>query len=289
MATGGGILTVNLEKEDQTALPGINMYLFTPAGSYLGLTDQSDGSGAVSFAVPSGTYKVRADYMGYQFWTAELAVSADRVSTLSIAHQDVITTVNRDLNGDLLAGAGIPVYLFTSSGSYLGINTIADAQGQVLFNLPAQDYKVRADYMTQQYWSELFDQADQTVTIDEGTSVVTVTGLGLPLTGVNVYAFNAAGAYLGLAESTDSAGKVSFRLPAGDYNFRADYMSSHYFSGNTAVIAHVDNPVAISTGGGNLTLTCRKGSGKPLGRCILLPVFGRRDLSRRPESHQWRW
>jgi len=276
VATGGGTLTVNLEKKDGTPLSGINMYLFTSSGSYLGLKDKSDDSGSAFFAVPSGTYKVRADYMGYKFWTEEITVSADTDYALTIDHQDVTVTVNRDLDGDIQDGADIPVYLFTSSGSYLGIKTFADEQGKVVFNLPAQDYKVRADYLTRKYWSEVFNQSDQTVTIDEGTAAVTVTGMGIPLTGVKVYAFNDTGAYLGLSASTDAVGMVDFRLPSGDFNFRADYMGSQYFSGNSTVIAHVDNPVGISTGGGNLVLTVESQPANPMAgvSCYLFSASG---------------
>ena len=34
-------------------------------------------------------------------------------------------------------------------------NQTTDTNGQVVFNLPEQAYKVRADYLAQQYWSGL--------------------------------------------------------------------------------------------------------------------------------------
>jgi RHS repeat-associated protein len=264
VATGGGTLAVSLETQDQTPLEGINLYLFSASGSYLGLSGQTDSSGEVAYAVPSGTYKVRADYMGYQFWTDEITVTADILSPLVLGHRDVTITVDRDLDGDVNTQAGIPAYLFTSAGSYLGINTTTDELGQAVFNVPARDYKVRADFMSNQYWSEPFNHTDQTITIEEGTATVTVTGQGLPLTGVNVSAFTDTGDYLDLNSQTDSQGQTTFRLPEGDYNFRADYLSSQYFSGNTTLIAHTDNPVGLSTGGGNLMLTVEKSAGDPM-------------------------
>lgn len=59
-------------------------------------------------------------------------------------------------------------------------------------------------------------------------------------------------------------GNVSFRLPQGTYNFRADYMGSQYWSGASAVIEHVENPIALSTGGGNLSLSVLKDDATPL-------------------------
>ena len=276
VATGGGTLMAVFEKQDGTPISGINMYLFSSTGSYLGLKEKSDDVGKVYYDVPDGTYKVRADYMGYKFWTDEIAVSADTQSAFTIDHQNMIVKVNRVLDGDSQTAVDIPVYLFTSSGSYIGIKDYTDAQGKVVFNLPAQDYKARTDYMSRKFWSQVFNQSDETVTIEEGTAAVTVIGMGLPIPGVKVFVFNDAGAYLGINAVTDAIGMVDFRLPAGVYNFRADYMGSQYFSGNSAIIAHVDNPVGISTGGGNLTLTIQSQPANPMEgvSCYLFSAVG---------------
>ena len=43
---------------------------------------------------------------------------------------------------------------------------------------------------------------------------MTVTGSGIPLSGVNVYAFSGAGSYLGIDGTTNPSGKVGFH-PSG--------------------------------------------------------------------------
>ncbi|CAB1080534.1 hypothetical protein D1AOALGA4SA_8213 [Olavius algarvensis Delta 1 endosymbiont] len=196
---------------------------------------------------------------------------------MTIAHADVTVAVEGDWDGDIRPLEALPVYLFSAAGKYLGIRQTTDDLGQVVFNLPAEDYKVRVDYLKQRHWSPVFNQLDQTVTIAEALAEVTVNGQGLPLTGVKVYAFNDTGAYLGLKDVTDSAGQVSFRLPAGDYDFRADYLGSRYFAGPTPLIAHVANPVVISTGGGNLVLTVQKLPQSPLAgvNCYLFSATGK--------------
>jgi hypothetical protein len=40
---------------------------------------------------------------------------------------------------------GVKVYLFTASGSYVGVSGTTDANGEVRFTLPERQYKVRAD------------------------------------------------------------------------------------------------------------------------------------------------
>ena len=262
--SGGGTLSVSVDKGEGTPITGIEVYLFNSQESYLGLWDQTDADGAASFEVCSGNYKVRADYLGYQFWSQEISVSSDESSVLSIPHQDVIITVEGNNNGDVQPRENLKVYLFTPSGSYLGNYQVTDDQGQVTFNLPEKDYKVRVDYLSQQYWSGVINWTDDTVTIQEGIANVTVTNMGLPVEGVNVYVFNSSGSYLGIYDVTDGNGEVSLRLPAGDYNFRGDYMGNQYWSGTATIIAHVSNPVEISTGGGAFTVTVLKGLDDPL-------------------------
>ena len=70
-----------------------------------------------------------------------------------------------------------------------------------------------------QFWSDNFQFEDSSVSIPEGTAEVNVTGAGQNLSGVSIYAFNSAGAYLGLTASTDADGMTSFRLPAGGVPF----------------------------------------------------------------------
>ncbi|MBW1812306.1 MAG: DUF2341 domain-containing protein [Deltaproteobacteria bacterium] len=261
---GGGALTVTVGKGEGTPLEGTRVYLYTAQGSYLGLSEYTDNQGNAIFNVSSGAYKIRADYFGYQFWSQEIDLDTDESLALSIPHQDVTITIQRDDNNSPESGEDIDVYLFSGSEAYQGIVTTADAQGQVVFNLPQQEYKVRADYLSQQFWSDVFNWADTTVTINEGEAEITVTNIGQPVSGIEVYAYGSSGTYLGLNKTTDAQGKVSFRLPASDYNFRADYMSGQYWSGVTTVIEHTNNPITISTGGGNFTLTLLKGPALPI-------------------------
>ena len=274
--SGGGILSVTVDQGEGTPIPDIKVYLFNAGGSYLGMWDQADASGLVTFDVCSGDYKVRADYMGYQFWSEQISVSSDATYTLAIHHQDTLITVQGDNNGNVEPREGLKVYLFTAAGSYLGRYEVTDANGQVFFDLPGQDYKFRTDYLSQQYWSQVINWTDDVITINEGTADVTVTNAGLPVEGVNVYVFNNAGSYLNIHDVTDANGQASFRLPAGDYSFRADYMANQYWSGTTSLIADVSNPVEISTGGGSFALTVLKGADDPLVgvQCYLFNATG---------------
>jgi hypothetical protein len=264
LEAGGGIFQLALQEEPDVPLAGIKVYLFSQSGSYLGLNQVSDPLGHVAFIVPEGTYKVRSDFLGYQFWSPETHVTIDTNIDFTIAHQDAIVTLDDGTSEISEPLAGIKVYLFTPSGSYLGKNRITDENGQARFHLPRQPYKIRADFLGQQYWSDVFTWTDPTVTIPMADVEIIVTGGGFPVDDQPVYAFSASGSYLGIRQTTDSDGKVFFRLPQGEYKFRADYQGSRYWSGMEAVTAGQLNIATISTGGGSFAVSILKGDATPL-------------------------
>ena len=129
---------------------------------------------------------------------------------LAIAHQDVTVTVNQVYGVDIDPLQGINVYLFTGAGAYQGINQATDANGEVTFNVPEKDYKVRADYMSAQHWSDVFSWQDVEVDINHGTAILNVTENGQDVFDVSVYLFTESGSYLDRFERTDSSGQVQF-------------------------------------------------------------------------------
>jgi YD repeat-containing protein len=72
------------------------------------------------------------------------------------------------------------VYVF-SGESYTGFNGISDANGQVIFTLPAGDYRFRSDYDGVQFWSDDINHCtipgclEATIEIPGGTGEVNVT------------------------------------------------------------------------------------------------------------------
>ncbi|MCG2774401.1 MAG: hypothetical protein L6406_01870 [Desulfobacterales bacterium] len=264
VSAGGGFLQVTVEKAPGSPMEGIKVYLFSQSGSYLGLYEVTNASGIVGFNVPDGTYKVRADYLGYQLWSEEAQVIGDTGMVLTIPHKPVEITVQGLFAGVLEPIVGINVYLFNPAGSYLSQNLQTNASGKVTFELPEKAYKVRADYLGQKLWSEEFTWQNTTVNVPMADAEITVTGAGFPQQGVKVYLFSAAGSYLGLNETTDIDGKVAFRVPEGAYKFRVDYQGSQYWSPEETLAADQVNYITISVGGGSFTVTIQTDTTEPL-------------------------
>ena len=60
--------------------------------------------------------------------------------------------------------SGAKVYLFSSSGAYLGQSALTDAAGVARFALPDRAYRFRADYQGVQTWSGAVNIVPSTVT-----------------------------------------------------------------------------------------------------------------------------
>jgi len=261
--TGGGLFTLNILRGASDPLTGVNCYVFTEAGSYLKLSGTTNSNGQTTFNLSNGSFKFRIDYLGYQYWTEVAAVPTIMSLTKTILHQNATLTVQGSVAGNIELKQGIPIYLFTPAGSYLSSSKTTDVNGQATFNLPERAYKVRADYLSRQFWSEEFTWSDKTIVIPEGIARVHVTMAGQDLQNVPVYVFTATGSYLNITGNTDASGNRDFRLPAGAYKFRVDYQGSQYWA-TAAISPDMINTIELSTGGGQFTLAVFKGASDPL-------------------------
>jgi len=276
ISNSGILLHVTVRKDAMNPLPAINTYLFSENGRYLGMAQATDNAGLAVFNVPQGAYKIRADYMGYQFWTGTVQVNTATSIDLTIPHHTVSITVNCSYQGTDTPHAGIRVFLFTPSNTYLGLSQQTDSHGRVRISIPDKDYKVRADYMGRQYFSSVFNAQDIEVSIPMADAEIKVTQGSQALRGVKVHVFTLAALYLGMTGATNADGKTTFRLPAASYKFRADYLGSKYWSSEEVLAADQLKPITINTGGGLFTLSVLKDASSPLtgANCYLFNEAG---------------
>jgi len=244
--TGGGTfnLTVLKDQQAQTPLIGEKTYLFNDSDLYLEISNTTNEFGQLSFDLPEGLFKFRIDTLGYQFWTGLYDVPQILSDEFTIPHQDVTITV-QGLDPDPTALAGVNVYLFTPADFYLGLNLLTDSNGQAVFNLPDRQYKVRADFLDHQFWSDVFQWQDTTVSINRGIAELHVNRDGVNIVGAMVYLFSESGSYLGQLQMTDENGAVQFLLPDRPYKFRIDEGGNQYWSDSVQVAPDQTNIVDI--------------------------------------------
>jgi hypothetical protein len=143
--------------------------------------------------------------------------------------------------------AGLKVYLFTPSGSYLGQRLLTDNDGQVAFSLPDQTYRVRVDYRGHQFWSEDFRSRDATVTIQQGLAEIHVHRSGKDVAGAKVYLFDESGSYLGWNETTNASGRTELTLPDRTFKFRIDENGGQHWTPVIQILAGEESVVEVET------------------------------------------
>jgi hypothetical protein len=156
---------------------------------------------------------------------------------LNIPHQTVEITVQGEYQGTPQPFEGVNVYVFTPTGSYLGLSIQTDENGKVVFDLPEKTYKVRADYLSEQYWSGDFQSVDTTITIDQGLAEVHVQRSGVDVEGARVYLFTESEFYLSWYADTDVLGEAEFLIPVGSYKLRVDEGGDQVWSSVVTITA----------------------------------------------------
>ena len=116
ISTGGGAFALTVQKSENEPLVGVSCSLFSATGAYLGSQGVTNSDGEASFNLADGSYKIRIDYMGYQFWTDVFSIPSADALTYTIPHDEIVVTVNGEWGGDVAPIEDISVYLFTPGG-----------------------------------------------------------------------------------------------------------------------------------------------------------------------------
>ncbi len=234
-------VTVNVEDSMGMPQEGIPVYVFD-GSTYTGYNGTSDESGEVSFTLPVGDYRFRADSGGTQFWSDDVNhCSIPGCMDATVVVTVPLTVTVEDTNGQ--PQEGVPVYAFDGS-TYTDYNGTTDVNGEVELTLPEGSYRFRADHNGTQFWS---GEANHCAVPGCSAATVQVTlpvvvnvedTDGVPKEGVSVFVFDGS-IYTEYTDNTDVNGDVSFTLPPGSYRFRADYNDTEFWSGETN---HCDIP-----------------------------------------------
>jgi RHS repeat-associated protein len=235
-------VTVTVSNTDGDPRQGSNVSVFNGAID-TGISGVTDEYGRVTFTLPDGSYRFRADYNGAQFWsgkTNHCDIPGCNHAEIKVTTNPVTVTVR---SIDYAPKEGMKVYAFDNT-TYTGFSGVTNADGQVTFALPDGSYHFRTDLNGTQFWSGKTNHCgmpgcDQVeIIVTNPVRVKVFAYYGDPSPGVTVYAFTGdpstgstdspqAGSgliYTGYHQVTDEDGNAFFTLPLeGQYHFRIDY------------------------------------------------------------------
>ncbi len=240
-------------------LEDVPVYAFTGDEDYTGNKGKTDQNGSVTFTLPDGEYKFRADYQAQATWSETIDTRQNSSVHIRIPIAEFTVRVYRR-SGD--AVADVPVYAFNEDGGYTGIKVRTDSNGAAVMELPSGEYKFRADYDGSAYWSDeiTVPKVNSTSLYVGGYDVtVRVTDAnGNVIPNKMVYVYDEDGQYLKKGKSTDQNGSVTFELNEGAYRFRATDESRDFWSDEIEVPDATNAVIKIQSDDFTVTVTDRR-------------------------------
>jgi RHS repeat-associated protein len=230
---------VTVASTDGDLIKDTPVYAFT-GNTNTGISAKTDANGEVTFTMPFGSYRFRADYKpegaasATQFWSGAsdgCTLPGCSGATVTVTKPFAVTV--QDTDGQSMPN--LAVYAFTGT-TYTGYHGVTDVEGKVVFALQQGAYHFRADYNSTKFWSSEGDEcvipgcpaSSITVTKPLTVSVTDTDGAAMP--DISVYAFDGT-TYKGYSKKTSASGQAVFTLPQGNYRFRADYNGTQFWSG----------------------------------------------------------
>ena len=159
---------VSVVDTDGAPKEGLKVYAFD-GDTYTGYSGTTGASGEVSFTLPEGDYRFRADYNGTKFWSDganHCALPGCETAAVTVTVPVTVTVAGE--TGDPYPD--LDVYAFEGE-TYTGFHGVSDENGQVVFTLPQGDYRFRADYDGVQFWSNTENHCAVPGCIEAGVAI----------------------------------------------------------------------------------------------------------------------
>lgn len=236
---------------------------FSETGEFLGLSENTDESGAAYFKLGAGNYKFTCTYSQQQYWS-ETATAFTQTSIIIPPSSTVTVFFN-----EIPVGADLQVQAFMFDGFPLDYTVITNAQSQAFFHLPNGFYKFRCTYENQIFWSNIIETPDQAEIQIFPTSVRLFRGVELftPV-GQNIKAFITDGTDLNYSVNTNEQSVAYFILPEGNYKFLCIYGDVEYWSAETSAFIQTSIIIPAQT---TVNVTF---NGEPIGSGFIVEAFG---------------
>ncbi|MHA1462148.1 MAG: archaellin/type IV pilin N-terminal domain-containing protein [Candidatus Heimdallarchaeota archaeon] len=229
----GDLMKVHVQN-DAGGINGLTVFSFDSLGRYSGEYAVTNSEGDAFLSISPGEYVFKVFYLGLNYSSPLVDYPSVTETTIDIGGGIVYARV---VDSDEVGQYNLRVYVFSSTGSYLGLSARTNLTGYAAFSLSTGAYKFRVDYGGANTWSEVFGASDGAViTIYIGGKAYAHVIYGpdeLPLNNVRVYLFTASGSYTGRSGRTNSTGYVLFNPIEKEswFKFRVDYAGGQEWSG----------------------------------------------------------
>ncbi|TWI65541.1 chitobiase/beta-hexosaminidase-like protein [Desulfobotulus alkaliphilus] len=216
-------------REENTALAGLPVHLFTDRGESVGLTQETNGEGYAFFEVPEQPYGARVTHRGQTF-ASSLFIWEDTRILVPMAE----VRVRVQAGGQPLSN--VMISLFDEADQPLDLVFHTDDGGEGSIRLPEGRYRFRADYLGNAFWSGIESlHADSVHTVhlgvgNEAFAFRVEKAEGKPIAGVLCRLFDIHDKDLGISVSTDAQGMARLDLPHGRYRIQAEYLGHGFWS-----------------------------------------------------------
>jgi len=162
-------ITVNVLDARDVGIPNVDVFAFdAQSGAYLAALGQTTQNGTVVMRqARPGSYTFRADYQGQQYFSSAITAPGTTTAFIRTGRRSLAVRVIDNKDRPL---KDVPVYAFTFAESYYsGMSATTDRDGNATLQLADGDFKIRADYEGDSYWSEMVsmpETAQVTIKID---------------------------------------------------------------------------------------------------------------------------
>ncbi|MHC1783571.1 MAG: DUF6531 domain-containing protein [Anaerolineaceae bacterium] len=223
-------------REYGETLPNMEVQVFQN-GEYTGIHGNTGENRYVLLRLAPGEYSFRTLYNGQEVEGNHTCTVPGCRGFFIDVNQPLIVTV---LDSDDNPREGVWVYVFDGE-TEVGFDGITDANGQARIYPLSGNYRFRADFDDNSYWSGPENHCsfpgcfEVTIELDneniyQEVTVVVKDANGDPVSEVPVQAFS-GDVGTGISGNTDEFGEAFLNLPAGSYRFRAFYDGAYFWSG----------------------------------------------------------
>ena len=225
------ILQVRVVNPSNEGVPNVQVYVYQNGKTYNDLSGTTDAYGQIEFELDTGSYSFMAFYQLQFFTSGTYTLPGETIAVIQVSPNDFPVRVITE------AGAGIPdvkIMAYRDDGAYAGMKEFTNSLGVASFSMLEGDFKFRASYQGDYYWSAVYslpEALEGTIETHRQPFPVRVQDLaGNPMEDLYVGAYRESDTYANANGRTGADGIVQLELAEGRFKFRTPYMNEVYWS-----------------------------------------------------------